>query len=354
MNKDPIGAQREGGGKFTAGVDGDGALKEFIQIHEGSMLFVMEMAIYKMQMADRIDPKRENANIPPVVQQQVLSIGAKSELVGRILLTANQLFNKEFLSDHICKEAKALSFEALMNVVAMQEIAIEFELAERNAVEAYNMRHEMNAEFILPSVSGVEIFSKEFFQKADHVEQIICDLIKLFYPEVVKKKGNKKGGDNKDTIFELLREHLLLEYAADDSFVKFIDKALLFLKMIRNVRNCLEHRHAKGKELGVVLNNFTLLPEGKIYAPTIEINFRSTKQPQIFLSTFLFDAVNSMVNVFEEMMVHLCSKSARSSWDRALFVGVEFIPEDARRNKHVKYGYSIHLTEELMSVIKQL
>ena len=62
----------------------DGAIKEFLNVGN-SLLMIMDEAIYKFELADRIDPER-NKYRRPNTQQKLYSVGYSSEIVGRILL----------------------------------------------------------------------------------------------------------------------------------------------------------------------------------------------------------------------------------------------------------------------------
>jgi len=95
--KRPIDYMRESGGSFTIKSQDDGTpISELLTLNDG-LLLLTQKAIYEVKLADQIDPKRENPNIPPIVQRRILDIGTDSELVGRVLLTARKLFRKEFL-----------------------------------------------------------------------------------------------------------------------------------------------------------------------------------------------------------------------------------------------------------------
>ncbi|WP_144441538.1 hypothetical protein [Bradyrhizobium sp. CCGE-LA001] len=53
-------------------------------------------SIYRILLADEIDPDRTNINVPNS-QQKVLDYGSDSPLVAKTLLTGKQLFEKGFL-----------------------------------------------------------------------------------------------------------------------------------------------------------------------------------------------------------------------------------------------------------------
>jgi len=165
-------------------------------------------------------------------------------------------------------------------------------------------------------------------QKADHVEQTMLDIIKLFYPNTSTKH------------FESVYGSLKEKYSKDDNFTKFIEQALPFLKMIRNARDCLDHRNDRN----IKVTDFAMLPDGKIALPTIEIKFRCTDQPATSASFFMTKAIESMLCVFEHLLAFLCSKHVQPFGGIPIELGV--LPEDRRINKFVRYGYWTNITGE--------
>src|SRR6267154_5600200 len=101
MNKRPIDIQRDSAGSFSLNADGDGTpIREMFSLND-TLLIITERAIYEVKVADQIDPERQNPNIPHNVQRRILELGTDSELVGRTLLTARNLFRSEYLSESI-------------------------------------------------------------------------------------------------------------------------------------------------------------------------------------------------------------------------------------------------------------
>jgi hypothetical protein len=55
---------RNEGGMFTIGEDGDGNLSEMISLEDFGMVIVTRKSVWRMMLADNIDPQRNNVNIP--------------------------------------------------------------------------------------------------------------------------------------------------------------------------------------------------------------------------------------------------------------------------------------------------
>lgn len=314
---------RESGGSFTIKYQDDGtSISELLSLN-GGLLALTKKAIYEAKLADQIDPKRENPNIPPVVYRRILEIGTDSELVGRVLLTARNLFRKEFLPPSIdLTQAMTLAYEALMDIVAMQSTSDEYMLAEKRAIEVA----AQNGASAIPCIGNVQARCKTFFQKADHVEQSMWDILKLFHPEL----GSKCN-------FDSLHDFLKDKYGEHDDFTEFIHLALPFLKMVRNTRDCLDHRNAKG----AVITDFVLLSDGTLAPPAITVSFRDTKQPSVPLSVCMPKMTESMLNCIEPLIAFVCSKRVISFAGFA--VQVAALPAERRTNNHVQYGYWIDI-----------
>ena len=82
---------------------------------------ITDQGIYLIKLADDIDPQRSNIDVPNT-HEKVLDYGFENDLVGRILLLANTLFDKKHLGkDFRCNEAISNSFEATGLLLEMRE-----------------------------------------------------------------------------------------------------------------------------------------------------------------------------------------------------------------------------------------
>ncbi len=134
MTKTPIDIKRDSGGFVHIGTLEDGAVRTMVEI-DGSLFIIKEKAIYAVQQADQIDPKRTNIALPNIIPRPDLSEGSDSELVGKTLMTAVTMFDKgKFLPnefDHA--KALSLSLDVLKTMIAMRAGATEFKAAQQKA-----------------------------------------------------------------------------------------------------------------------------------------------------------------------------------------------------------------------------
>jgi hypothetical protein len=103
--KRPIDRLRESALSMEVG-EPDGPITGFVKIDD-RLHIVTIRAIYRIMLADEIDPGRTNPNVPNA-QQKVLDHGSESEMVGKTLLTAKQLFDSGVLSQEFDKAAAQL------------------------------------------------------------------------------------------------------------------------------------------------------------------------------------------------------------------------------------------------------
>jgi hypothetical protein len=67
--------------------------------------------------------------------------------------------------------------------------------------------------------------------------------------------------------------------------------------------------------------------------PSIEIDFRRTKQPAVSISHFMAEATEMLLQAFELTLTHLCGKNVQPFGGMPIYVGLT--AEDRRQNKHV-------------------
>ncbi len=190
-----------------AGVE-DGEVKGMLPIG-GVMHIIKERGIYAVKLADAIDPQRTNPEIPNT-QQRVLAYGSDSKLVGRTLLTARTMFNKNYLPESFDHDrALAIAFEALKELIGMGEVARDYVAAEKAASDLFMSQRQTRVSLVVPSIGDVESRCKNFIQKADHVCGALYGITGLFYKVPVK-------GCN--FLAELCRGN----YGKDDPFTRFL------------------------------------------------------------------------------------------------------------------------------------
>ena len=79
--KRPVDIKRERGGQAEIGSEEDGTILEKYNL-DGRIIVIKEHSLYEFFMADDIDPKRTNVNLPTNIHKLIVNDGLDSELVS--------------------------------------------------------------------------------------------------------------------------------------------------------------------------------------------------------------------------------------------------------------------------------
>ncbi len=236
------------------------------------------------------------------------------------------MLRKEFLPDYIdLRRGMTLSFEALSEIAAMKTVAADFKELENGAISQAEEVRRKNGSVVIPAVGHVETKCKTFAQKSDHAGAKLYEIAKLFYPGV-KWRG-----------WPDFAEFVGRTFGDEDAFTKLTVITTPFLQLVRNLRDCLEHGNIGD---GVLIDDFSIGADGAIALPRIGIDFRSTKQPAVFISHFMAEATEMLLQTFELTLTHLCSKHVQPFAGMPIQVGIA--AEDRRQNKHVRFAYGMY------------
>lgn len=313
---------RESSGQTEIGTDEDGAILE-MKNYNGKVIIIKEKAIYELVFADDIDPERTNENLSPTINKLIVNKGAESKIVSKTFITAKTLFNNDHIMQSISAE-KLISLSLnLLEELNMLNIEVEnFRNLQQTEIKNYEERKEIKSSFQLPNITELESKCKTIFQKADHAEQILMEIITNFYP-------NEKL--TKQSHFPKFHEVIKIKYGENDTFTKFIYNTLNFMKAVRELRNGFDHRLQTVKA-----TNFELLQNGNINTPTIELNHKEIQINRTELLEFLDNMEYNFLHITENLFAFLAEKNKRN--DR-LPISVKEIPEDIRRYKFAKYCF---------------
>ncbi|SHM89889.1 hypothetical protein SAMN05216524_10421 [Mucilaginibacter sp. OK098] len=315
--------KRTKSGHFEVGDGDDGAIMEMKDM-QGKMLVIKERAIYEVSFADTIDPKREYPDLPANVQKKLIDLGTESQLASKTYLMALKMMKPEYISAYVdVKRALEVSFELLLELHKLNQEKESYRLAEKAAIEEYELRRGQKLDYKLPSIPDIQTRCKTFFQKADHVLQTLMEINSLFF---IEKKLHKQA--HFDTFLSLLKE----EYGEKDDFVKMIEQVLPFLKKLRALRDCLDHRQD-----GVIITDFDLQLNNNVLTPTISLNFRKETIERMPLEMLMDATTKNLLYTVESTLALLCGKHV--CIDKMMPYCLRFIPKQQRRNKYIKYAF---------------
>lgn len=321
MPKLPSMPKRDAAGSFELDDPADGTpIKEMLPLKD-RLLLVTEKCTYQVQLADQIDPKRTNPNIPHNVRRKLFDHGTNSEILRKTLIHSKVMFRKEFQPHLDVAKAMLLALEALGEIISVDQAAQEFAAVETDAIEKVSLIKQQTRSVALPSIGNVEAHCKTFTQRAHHFGSALLRIVRLFYPDA----------KNWDKLQEIVRAR----YGVDDPFYQVVSGTKPTLLLVLNARDSLEHHNE-----GVTTIDFAMEPDGTIAPPTIELHFRKSNLPRCSISHFMQEIIKSLLVSFEMIVTHACSKSARSSAGMPITVGL--LSDDHQKAWHVRFAYGAY------------
>jgi len=316
----PIDRVRDSAGMLTVGNEADGALTGMIALSDVAFM-VKERAIYKLLMADEIDPNRQNINIPNSVQLS-LSAGSDSDLVARTLLTADVLFPTTYFAQELRQQLVLITFEITKNLLSAQEITD----ALRARIDGLSQPVEVkNRAATLPAAGSLEQRVNAFIQAAHSIIQFLYDLPRSFI------KIPPKGWPDSFT------EALQSKFGHEHEFSHFARSTAPFIKFLRNARHCVEHRRDDQR---IDARDFHLTKDGRLNRPTVAILHSATPLEATDLVEFMTSMLEQLVEVTEAMLAYVADAFRPESFTGFPLVIAE-VPADQRSTgSRVRLAYA--------------
>lgn len=328
--KRPIDRRRDAAIVLKLGVEDEGRVVSTYKIGEQRMLWVKERGIYEVKLPDEIDPDRANIALIPS-QQRVCEFGADDDIVQRVLLTADVLFNEHAIKEEIdCARARELVFGMLVELVEMRRIPNDLEQVIGDRIAEYESRDDDGMSVQLPTISDLRPCCEGFTQRGIRVLASLKELARMFYPEL--------GSRWITSLLRMLKER----YGEDDAFYEFMLAAADLLLFLLNMRNVVEH---SGPGRRMVVTDFSMSPMGHIDPPTIEIEHPDTPQSRCDAVGLMKTLGESVVTIVECFMARLCSANVRTGGGPP--IALMNLPEEMHRNG-VRYGYFTEIQGELV------
>jgi hypothetical protein len=319
---------RNGGGRVEIGEGNEGGISHLIPL-KNILITVTEKSIWGVQLADNVDPKRENPNIPNQLKEKVLDYGNNNVMVGRVFLQAHELF----LSSHINieendkKELMEISLNFLKELVAMYEKIKELENEHNSINEEFKGELSEDGSLSIPKINHLERRIKEILQNIDHLNGFIMKTISLFLTESNKRK---LVSDLVDQIYEKYTKKHEISNSA-----KSVKENMQFL---RDIRNDMEHPEGEGT---VTIRNYSMNKSGEVEVPKILHSRDSSPFKEMSILNFISQSHSDVISFYEIITVLLADLHSKKFAGNNVLV--EFIPNELRKenNKYMNYRYSV-------------
>lgn len=321
---------REGSCSITiTPADDDSPIRYMISIEE-RLLVVKDKGIYEILHADQIDPERINLSAPNAFRQ-ILPFGALDAWVGAIVLTARELFLTSYFDSKMGRDAFNILLDVAQDIAGAKTILQRFLQQEAEAQQPANLKTSSDRSVELPFITNVEASCTEFIQRMGHAQQKLFKVAQLFYSDM-----GRGMWDGLKAKVDAGPQNL-------DDFPQFLSEATVFLKLIRNARNCVEHPKPNER---LVVSNFSLNAHNELVPPTIEVIHPKTPVGIYTIGEFFAASIERMVSVVEGMIVFLAARNLRER-DGLQVCVVELKPEQ-RKFAHVRYSYGALLGSNLV------
>ena len=178
---------RDGAFSFEIGDADDPSGITGMLVLDDKLHVVKEKGIYVVILPDDIDPGRTKPSLPRA-QRRELNYGSNDPYVGRVLLTASELFKKDRLPPE-CNPEKALNltYGLLKDLIAMREMYESLDRAQKSAEDNSQSEPDSRGNVVLPSVPDIQERVDLYLLKARHGVRKLNDLSALFFGNAVKK-----------------------------------------------------------------------------------------------------------------------------------------------------------------------
>jgi hypothetical protein len=226
-------------------------------ISTGDQLFVVKgKGIYEVKLADQVDPDRTNIYVPNTVQK-IIPYGADEPWIGSVVLTAHRLFSSSCTPDSVDgKKAFALVLRIAKELAGNYQLVETYLNAEALITQSLVPKIRQDRSVVVPAIGDVDSRCKAFLQKSDHALKELFSLVRLFYPDI----GTR--------MWEGLKTKIDQEPQNIDNFSQFLERAVPFLQLLRNGRNCVEHPKPKER---LEVTDFIIDPKNVLLPPMLEI-----------------------------------------------------------------------------------
>lgn len=325
MGRRRIDEIRDSGGSMQIGTPEEGDIKAMVSMKD-ALILIKERATYSLVMADQIDPGRTNPAIRDA-QQLVATIGTDDPIIGKTILTADELMKPSQMRAPIDREmGLRLSLDLLRDLAALGAYTRDFARAKAAAMASPRIGSDT-----LPSIHDVKQRMDAFAQKAGHVVKAMRSLCDVLFPVRLKKKW----------VDSLMHE--VTRDTPENPFARFLNTAGPVLLFVIDMRNMIEHPQPDAR---IEVRDFKMEPSGSIKPPVAAITMAGSSE-EIAVSDLMDRVARDLADIAEAMIVNLCAWNLKEgtgpfpSW-------IAEVPPQLRRNPHQRFGFVTELNGQVL------
>lgn len=322
---------RNEGGSFKIGEEGDGNLSDMIPLEDYGMVIVTRKSVWRVMLADNIDPQRNNPSIPRHVQERLLSYGSDDPIVGRTLLQGKELLLQHLPGNINKYQGMQLVLAFTKELASMNDELKKLREEYTEIQERFNGSVRDDGSFVLPALKNLERRAKELIQNIDHMGGIVIEITRLFPIEIPQKNPLGK-------LIEQTEQKFGNEHPVTKAISELNQKAGYW----RLLRNDMEHPSASGM---VMFENYKMKDSAKIEMPIIKHTRENSPFHLIDLIQFIVESQGEIVDLFETTLVLLCDSNTEDFAGDKVFVRNVADQERTEVNPYMNYRYDIKWTK---------
>lgn len=305
----------DGAGEITTMFSGSGFLEIFTEI-----------ASYKVQSPESIDPEETNPNTPWVTSKSS-DIGSSNKVVARVLLQSEGMLKSALFKNNSIDKSEVIQLiydckEALLICEKVSDkIKSAYDVIIKNITdEGLNVGNGGRYINSFPQISNLEEDVTNFLINIKRAIGKICFLVEKFLP--VSKRDNN--------LEHLIKNIKKLDNKDFDKLLEFLEHYKDSAKHFIELRNYQEHPGEKTTHI----ENFKIMPNGQISSP---LWYVTGKEPSALVDE-MEAAIDFVITLGETMLIHLIFICLESS----IPYYVEEIQDDKINKKiPIKYRLSI-------------
>lgn len=329
----PVDRIRNSALSMKVGEDCDGPICTMIDMQH-SLYSVHEHAIYAMQLADQIDPKRTNAVVPNT-QQKILALGAKDPEVARTYLTATTLFKSTHLGSQFDeRKAIQIAFEFLSIISAIVDMQTSLDMATKAAIEKFEALPANDRSLRLPALGDASHRCYALTQKIGHAVDTLEALARVFYPSEITKKWI-------DSLVALLAQ----KYGEDAPLTRAMRESGSVLLRLRRLRNMVEHPKDGDR---ITVYDFKLLPSMDLLMPSVEVQRPGEEAITCSVGSLMEHVRNTLVDEAEHLFGLLVAENIKSLSKYAVCLVELSKDQRPKWNPHQNLAFGIEIDGQVL------